>query len=209
MNYPLCIFDFDGTLADSFPWLNGVINQVMQAHHLKPLSPEEIDLLRAGDGQRVIQARSLPFWKIPIIARDMRRRMRADARQIHPFPGVASTLQSLADRGARLAIVSSNARENVESVLGAQTCALIQRFECSVPIHGKARVLRRVSRRMNLPPSQAIYIGDELRDLQAARQAGMPFGAVSWGYNTLAALQSGQPEEVFTRFEDILTLFAS
>jgi len=204
VKYPLCIFDFDGTLADSFPWLNGVINQVLQAHQLKPLSAEEIELLRGGDGQRVIQERSLPFWKIPVIARDLRRRMRADTRQIRPFPGAASTLQDLADRGAQLAVVTSNALENVESVLGVQTCALIHSFECSVPINGKARVLQRVVRRMGMPPRQAIYIGDELRDLQAARQAGVPFGAVSWGYNTLAALQTSTPDEVFTSFAEML-----
>jgi phosphoglycolate phosphatase len=204
MKYQLCIFDFDGTLADSFPWLNRVINQVLETHQLKPLSAEEISLLRGGDGQQVIQERSVPFWKIPVIARDLRRRMRADAQQIPTFTGAQTILSQLSKQGIKLAIVSSNALENVETVLGPQSCALIHSFECNVPINGKGRVLERVVRRLNLLPYQAVYIGDELRDLRAARQVGMPFGAVSWGYNTLDALRAAQPDEVFTSFEEIL-----
>jgi phosphoglycolate phosphatase len=60
--------------------------------------------------------------------------------------------------------------------------------------------------RSGVPAADAICVGDEIRDGQAARAAGVAFGAVSWGYHALAALRGEGPAEVFERVEDLLRL---
>jgi phosphoglycolate phosphatase len=52
-------------------------------------------------------------------------------------------------------------------------------------------------------PSDAIYIGDELRDAIAAREAGMHFGAVAWGYATPEALLTRSPDHFFREVAEI------
>jgi phosphoglycolate phosphatase len=60
-----------------------------------------------------------------------------------------------------------------------------------------------VLRRSGVSAREAIAIGDELRDAQAARRAGIAFGAVAWGYTSIAALQAVKPAHVFFSIEDI------
>lgn len=106
-----------------------------------------------------------------------------------------------------LAVVSSNAGDNVRRVLGPRNCSAIAQFECGASILGKAPRLKRVLHRLGKDPRDAIYIGDQLSDLQAARAAGMAFGAVSWGYGTVASFSELQPDEVFAMPADITRLF--
>lgn len=61
-------------------------------------------------------------------------------------------------------------------------------------ILGKGRRLRSILQRYRLKPSEVFYVGDEMRDIRAARQVGMQSIAVTWGFNTPTALQSFQPD---------------
>ena len=69
---------------------------------------------------------------------------------------------------------------------------------------GKAAKFRRVLRMAGVSPEQALCIGDEIRDLEAARAAGVDFGAVAWGYTNAEALQKRAPDAMFASMGDIL-----
>ena len=123
--------------------------------------------------------------------------------QIRLFPGVDRLLPELADRGLTLAVVSSNSRENVCRVLGPANTACVRYFECGVSLFGKAAKLRKVLRQSGARPAETIMIGDEIRDLQAARAVHIAAGAVTWGYNHPAALKAHAPDVVFARVDEI------
>lgn len=55
-----------------------------------------------------------------------------------------------------------------------------------------------------MSPRQAIAIGDEARDCEAARAAGIAFGAVTWGYAAPETLRSLNPDEIFSTVDDIM-----
>lgn len=206
MKYRLLIFDFDGTLADSFPWFLRGFNEVADRYRFRRLGEDEVDTLRRYGARKVIEHVGAPTWKLPLIARAMRQSMARELDQISLFPGVGRALRQLADAGLTLAVVTSNSTENVRHVLGAEHAALIHHYGCGASLFGKRPHLRRVLRESGIPPAAALCIGDELRDLDAARAEGIPFGAVTWGYTHGAALRSHGPEEVFTRVEDLLRL---
>jgi phosphoglycolate phosphatase len=63
--------------------------------------------------------------------------------------------------------------------------------------------------RSGIPAGRAICVGDEIRDARAAREAGLAFGAVGWGYHALDALVAEGPAEVFERVEDLARLGAA
>ena len=203
MKYKLIIFDFDGTLADSFPWAVSIIGYLAEKYHLPPAAPEEVERLRGYDPRQILKMAGVPLWKLPRIAREVRRLMTKQIDQIRLFAGVDRLLQALAEEGATLAVVSSNSRDNIRHVLGPANAARIRYYECGVSLFGKAPKLRQVLRRSGVQPGDAILIGDEVRDLQAAQAVGMAAGAVAWGYNHLAALQAHAPDEVFARVEEI------
>ncbi|TCS36831.1 phosphoglycolate phosphatase [Paucimonas lemoignei] len=203
MKYKLAIFDFDGTLADSFPFFISVFNDLAARHGFKSISPEEIEALRGYGARQLMAHVGLSAWRFPFVARDFISRMRKNRDSVQPFAGVAYMLAYLSRQGMHLAIVSSNSQDNISQVLGPDTMRLFDAVECGASVFGKASRLRRVLRQSGVNQADAIYIGDQLTDLEAARDAGMAFGAVAWGYGSLASLKSLAPDEVFLTVAEI------
>jgi phosphoglycolate phosphatase len=204
MRYKLTIFDFDGTLVDSFPWYLRVINDVAEKYRFRRIEENQLETLRGYDARTMIAYVGLPMWKLPLVQRHMRKRLTREIDQVSLFPGIAQLLQRLNAEGVALAIVTSNSSANVHRVLGPQNAALIQYYACDASLFGKRAKLRKVLRASGVHPSEAIFIGDEIRDLQAARAEKIPFGAISWGFNSIESLRRNSPDELFTSVDEIL-----
>jgi phosphoglycolate phosphatase len=203
MSYDLAIFDFDGTLADTVTWFAGIVNHVADRYGFRRVEEREHEVLRGYEPRRLLKVLAVPVWKVPLIAYHLRTLVARDIDQISLFDGVDALLHTLSRADVRLAVVSSNSHENVHRILGPDNVALIETFSCGVSIFGKAAKLRAVLGRCDVMPSEAIYIGDEIRDIEAAQAAGMASGAVSWGYNTVESLKACAPNEIFTSIDDI------
>lgn len=201
--YELALFDFDGTLADTLPWFQSVFHVVGEKHGLRRLDPAEQEKLRDSDSKALLKALNAPFWKVPLLVRDMRVLMAQHIQEAKLFPETRDLLKTLRAKGVSLGIVSSNSEENIRSVLGAEAASQIHFFECGVSMFGKPSRLKKLLRKSGLAPAQAIYIGDEFRDLEAARTVGMAFGAVSWGYNRAEALKKRGPDELFLSMQEM------
>jgi phosphoglycolate phosphatase len=203
MTYKLVIFDFDGTLADSFSWFVGVFNDVADRFGLRKFSESELDELRGLGSRELLKRLGVAAWKLPLIARHMHALKARDLDLIRLFPGVEALLRRLRNAEIALAVVSSNSVDNVRRILGPQNAARIDYFACGVPLLGKTRSFREVLKKCGCGPQEALAIGDEIRDLEAARAAGIPFGAVSWGYAKPEALARLGPAEHFPTIEAI------
>jgi phosphoglycolate phosphatase len=202
MKYRLVIFDLDGTLSDSFPWFLGVVNSVAAKYRFRAIHDDEVDTLRGKGSREIIKLLDVPAWKLPFIASDMRKRKARSLDQIPLFPGVDEMLRRLSEQQVVRAMVSSDSEDNVRRALGP--CArYISHFACGASMFGKAAKFQRVLKRTGIPASQALAIGDEVRDAEAARKAGVDFGAVTWGYANPDALRRLQPALVFDRIQDI------
>jgi phosphoglycolate phosphatase len=205
--YRLAIFDYDGTLADSFAWFTGVYGEVAQRFRLRPLDRDALEAARASSAGALVRQLEVPAWKLPLIANHMRKLAARDRDAIRLFPGVADMLHALAACDVAIAIVTSNSEENVRHALGAELAGLVRHFACGASLFGKRRKLRSVLRLSGVPARDGLVIGDEIRDLEAARAEGLPFGAVGWGYTTLEALQAQRPEELFATVAQISRCF--
>jgi phosphoglycolate phosphatase len=208
MKYKLVIFDFDGTLADSFPWVLNILDQLADRHHFQRIDQNDIEQLRSFGAKQMLKRYNVPLWKMPFIARDVRHMMNHDVHKIRMFSGVDRLLQVLANNGVQLALVTSNSFENARQVLGAHNMDLFHYHECNVSIFGKTRRLKKILNHSRILPHEAICIGDEIRDIDAAKKALIPFGAVSWGYTRVNALQAHSPEMIFTDIDEMIAMIA-
>ena len=197
MSYKLVIFDFDGTLADTFPWFARVVNGVADRYGFRRIKAHEGAGLRGLGARQIMHRLGVPAWKLPFIARHMRSLATRDIDELRLFDGVDEALRSLSARGVALAIVSSNSEANIRRLLGPELCSLIDFYACGASIFGKAPKFRQVLKASGVGAAQAICIGDEIRDFEAARQAGLAFGAVAWGFTEADALRSLRPEAMF------------
>ncbi len=203
MKYRLVIFDFDGTLADSFPWFASIVNTLADKHRFRRIEAHEVEALRGASAREIIRRLGIPWWKLPLIGRNLRRLAAQNTAQIALFDGVERMLQQLSSAGVTIALVSSNSYGTVRRVLGPENAARISHYECDVSLFGKPSRFRRVLKRTGIAPQDALSIGDELRDLEAANKARIPFGAVAWGFTQLEALRAHAPNELFAHVGEI------
>lgn len=202
--YRLAIFDFDGTLADTADWFVETMAAAAGRFGYRQVTADELATLRGLPTREVVGRLRVPLWRMPAIARHFRAEAGKNLHRIQLFPGARQALYSLGAAGVDIAIVSSNAEQNIRAVLGPDDAALVGRFACGASLFGKAAKLRRLVRESGVSPEDAIAIGDETRDIEAAKAVGLAAGAVSWGYATPAALRSAEPQFMFDSFSRLV-----
>ncbi|AOY64494.1 HAD hydrolase-like protein [Xanthomonas citri pv. glycines] len=201
----LIIFDFDGTLADSFGFFLSTQRLLAERHGFRAAQAHEVDDARRLSTRELLKASGLSTWRVPWVAADFIRLMRA-APPVALFPGIAHTVSALHARGTRLAVVSSNSVENVRRALAAELSATFAVIEGGAHLLGKQRALRRVLRATGHTASQAVYVGDQVADWEAAQVVGLPFAAVAWGYAHPDVFAGLAGTQLIERVEDLLAL---
>lgn len=207
MPYRLAIFDFDGTLSDTLPWFRGVLNDLADRFEFRRTDEAEREALRHCGPREVLRRLGVPMWKVPAIATHLRELKRN--AEIPLFDGARELLAALAAGGVDLAMISSDSEDCIRRSLGPQAAAHFAHYDCSAPLFGKAPKIRKAVRRFGYALNEAIYIGDEVRDSEAAAKAGVAFGAVTWGYATRTAMEACAPAETFLALPEIGRISAS
>ncbi len=206
MTYDFAIFDFDGTLADTAASFMAACNAAARRYGFRELSVDEFQSLRTMGSREIIAQLGVPMWKLPQIAAFMRRAMATEAASIRLFPGAAELLARLKVAGVGIAIVSSNAEESIRGALG-ETAAMVDLFECGAALFGKAQHFKTAIRHSGFDASRILAIGDEARDIEAARKAGVAAGAVAWGYADPVFLKGLGPDRFFSQMDEIAPAF--
>ena len=205
--YRLVIFDFDGTLADSFGWFLDMFDEVADRFRFRRLDRDRLEYLRSLSTAELLRHHSVPPWRVPLIAAHARKLQGQNLQAITVFNGMAEAVARLRGRGVRLALVTSNAHANVARILAADTLAAFDQVSCGASLLGKTARFRAVLKAARIAPAEALAIGDELRDIEAARATGMASGAVAWGYALPDRLRSEGPDHFFEHPADIAALF--
>jgi phosphoglycolate phosphatase-like HAD superfamily hydrolase len=200
------IFDFDGTLADSFALVVEIIHELTGRD--EPLPPNEIERLRGMTLRQAAKEVHMPFWKIPFLLARGRKQLWAEMGKVQIFPGMADVIQQLTADGHRLYIMSSNSVQNIEVFLEKNELqASFLKIYGNVGLLGKASVLKRILKQNELDPKQTWYVGDEVRDLEGSHKAGIRVIAVTWGYNNAKVLESHQPEVLVSTISELAAAF--
>ncbi|WP_341675118.1 HAD hydrolase-like protein [Niveibacterium sp. SC-1] len=191
----LVVFDFDGTLADSFPFFVEVFDTLADRHGFRRLEREQLDTLRGLDLRQMAKRSELPLWKLPRVAVDFRAEMARNTHRVPLFGGVAEMFERLARAGIAIAVLSSNSRKNVETVLGEALSARVDYWQCGASLFGKEARLKRLMAAAGRPPAEhVLMVGDEPRDIEAAKAVGARSAAVSWGFTREERLTQHAPD---------------
>jgi N-acetyl-D-muramate 6-phosphate phosphatase len=207
------LFDLDGTLADTAPDLARALNRVRAAHRLAPM-PVEITrpytssgargLLKVGFGldpgderYEALKLQFLEFYAAEICV---------DTRL---FDGMAELLDRLDQERLPWGVVTNKAERFTLPLL--QGLRLGERAACVVGGDTAARPkphpdpLLHAAAALQLPPSACLYVGDDLRDVQAARAAGMPVIAAKYGYlGNGGSIESWQADGIIEHPREVL-----
>ena len=199
------IFDFDGTIVDSLEAGLRVVNALAQDFGLAPVTRETITRWQDLSSKEILSEVRLPFFRLPLLIRRFKRDLNREIPHLRPFEGMDSALRSLKEQGCRLGIVSSNSEENIRRFLAVQGMGSLFEFVVSCPrLMGKDKALKKLMKHYHLHPETVLYVGDETRDVEAAKKSNVRSAAVAWGFNSVKVLARHRPDFVLTQPSDLI-----
>jgi phosphoglycolate phosphatase len=199
------IFDFDGTLADSFELAVDIAYSLID---LPPITPAEVERLRRMPMVKAVREMGIPLRHVPRLVLAGRQAMAERIDELKPFPGIAEALQALHQADYHMLIMSSNSEQNVRAFLRNNN--LEQYFEGvygGVGLFNKSAALKKTLRRNGLRAEDCYYIGDEARDVTAAKKVHIRPVAVTWGYQAAETLAEHQPFALVTTPPELVEIF--
>ena len=192
MKYTTVIWDFDGTLADTLGGAMEIYNDLAAQHGFRPV--DDLETVRSMPLADFAGSHAIPLRKVPVLVRGFLEAQKSRMSDVRLCSGVSDVLLAFRELRCRQGIVSSNAEDNI------RTCLLANRaedfFEFIIGysrMTGKQRAIRRVIKQLDLIPEAVLYVGDDVRDVKAAKAAGIDIAAVSWGISARPLLETHQP----------------
>jgi phosphoglycolate phosphatase len=200
------IFDFDGTLADTLGILIEITNELAPEFGYLPVSEEQVAQLQGLSSREIVRVAGISRWQIPFLLRRFKLSFRQKTDAVRLFPNISNMLQTLKQAGYNVGIISSNSVENIYTVLHRYQIDHLFSFVHSCSIFGKSRAIKSALRAHHIKSDEVIYVGDEIRDIDAAQRSKIPVIAVTWGFNGVAILTQRQPNHLVNKPQEIIQL---
>ena len=202
------LFDFDGTLVDSFNCVMEKAILLSEEFNYRKIKDDEIDSLRELSSKELIQFLKIPIYRIPKLIHLMRKHLHHEMHNLTPITDIYHVVKKLYDAKFSLGILTSNSVENVLMWLDMHKMRHFFNFvHIESNFFSKTYLIKKTLKTYNIDKFEAYYIGDETRDIEAANKNKVKSVAVTWGYNSEKALLKYQPSFIAQHPEDILQLF--
>ena len=207
-NYAAVLFDFDGTLIDSYPAIAASVNHVRARHGLGALPVAEVKR-HVGHGAEYLLTHTVPAG---ILLENLE-----DYKAHHPsvvnalttlLPGAAELLRLLDRAGKKIALCSNKPRKFSVAIL--EHFELYPYFDAvlgpeNVPLPKPAPDMVRVAlERLDVDCEKALYVGDMTVDIQTARAAGTHVWVVPTGSEERAALECAEPDRLLDDLRELV-----
>jgi phosphoglycolate phosphatase len=207
------LFDFDGTLADSYDAIAASVNHVRAHHGLPPLSVAEVRV-HVGRGPGYLLAHTVGVGDA--------KENEARYRQHHPtvmrqgtrlLPGAAEALHALKQSGLKLAVCSNKPRAYTKALL--ESLGIAPLFDAVLGPEDVKRpkpapdMLLAALERLKVHADEALYVGDMTVDITTARGAGVRVWVVPTGSDSREAIEAAQPDQLLASLAELLQLLLS
>ncbi|PZD94741.1 phosphoglycolate phosphatase [Paenibacillus sambharensis] len=203
------VFDFDGTLVQSKQLAVELFNELSQKYGYRKIASEEVEYMASLSIRDRLKALQCPLYKLPSLLREVKKKYKQEVVTLRSVEGMEAAMCSLKVEGCRLGILSSNHSENIQAFLDHNSLTGFDYVYTASNIFGKDRALRKLMRERGISAHELLYIGDELRDIEACKRLQVHCAAVTWGYDAEELLATGAPEYTLRHPEDILLLVNS
>jgi phosphoglycolate phosphatase len=195
MKPSVVVFDFDGTLVDTFEYLFLIGNMMANEFKFKNLTPEEVETFKDKTIRQAMRALGVPVLKMPAILYRGMKEMNRRIEDVRLVEGMGEVLVHLKEQKIQLGVVSTNTRENIEAVFKRYGLDHVFDFIfIGSGMLGKPRALKKAIQHYGLNREDMIYVADEIRDIEASRRVGISVASVTWGFNSAKVLQSYHPD---------------
>jgi 2-phosphoglycolate phosphatase len=202
------LFDFDGTLADSYAAITASVNHVLQ-HHGRPTLTEEKVRSLVGHGLENLMQNILPDID-PAVGARLYREHHPTVMKSHTklLPGVIDGLRALKDSGIKLGVCSNKPAYFTRALLGMLEIDRFFDVVLGPDDVGAAKpdpaMVNTALERLGVPTEQALYVGDMEVDIETGRQAGIETWVMPTGSNDEATLRAAKAARLFPGMKDVV-----
>lgn len=202
------LFDFDGTIADTMSHLTGIMNRISGEFGFKKIKKEELEELKGERTKDVFGKIGIPIIRIPVVLKKTREILANIIGKIKPIREMPEVLNLLKKEGYKLGIITSAPKKSVEEFLEKNGLNLFDFIYSEGNIFGKDKIMTNIVAERNLSPEQVFYVGDETRDIEAAKKAGIKTIAVTWGFNNEKILSREKPDYLIKKPEELIKILS-
>jgi phosphoglycolate phosphatase len=200
------IFDFDGTIANTFDYTVDFLSREGGME----LSTDQKAALHGMSMARIARKMGLPWHRLPKLFFKGRREMSPAMKNVEPFKDMDVIIKELRSKRHRLFILSTNTTRNINKFLRHHDLEkYFVHVYGGVGMFGKAPALRRLLLEQHIESRSAVYIGDETRDVMAAKSLGVRVIAVTWGFAREVDLKADGADGLARKPRDLIRLLQS
>ena len=200
------IFDFDGTIADTLSPVVEIINEHAHEFGIDGIDKFEVRKFRNLSITYLVKEFKFNVIHLQKLVSMIKRQLPKKLEKIKIFEGMSEVFTQLKNNKVQLGIVTVN---NVKTVTDLLTDEQEKQFDfifSTRSLFGKHKELNRIAKNYDLAKEYTLYIGDEVRDIEAARKSGFKIAVVTWGYNSAELLEKHAADYLLHRPAQILDI---
>ncbi|HQP10526.1 MAG TPA: HAD-IA family hydrolase, partial [Candidatus Omnitrophota bacterium] len=156
----------------------------------------------------IVQHLNVPLLKIPMIIAKAKNELSKEIDSVEPIKDLKEALLKIKSLGHQIGILTSNSSKNVMDFLKNHDLDFFDFISTTSKIWSKNWGIHHIISDHHFELSNVIYIGDETRDIAAAKKAGIRSAAVTWGYNSRKALEALEPDFLIHTPEELFGLLS-
>lgn len=200
------LFDFDGTIADALPILLKIVNGMSKKYGYHKVKKSQIDELKNHSIRQALKEDAkLSFYKIPFFMKDIRKELKKQRINVEIFPEIKSVLLELS-KNYGIGIITKNSKKNVNYFLKKYNIDCIDIIVTDRSMYKKNHAIKKALKKLKIKRTQALYVGDEIRDIQACKKIKVKIISVTWGFNSKKALLKEKPDYIADKPKDIVNI---
>lgn len=200
------IFDFDGTLAMTLRVTAEIFNELAPKFDLPQITPENAHLFREKSIKELLKMYPLSPINLIKLTTGIKNRLKDRMQDVQTAEGLKPVLEQLDERGIQLGVVTTNSSQNVERFLAKHQLEMFNFIYAEKNLFGKDKALKNCVKKYKLQPEETWYVGDEVRDVEAAKGAGLKVICVTWGMNNENRLSQAHPDFIIHEPADLLPI---
>jgi phosphoglycolate phosphatase len=193
-------------VADSFEAMMEIFEEHNKEFGFENFGDKELKIYRQQGVAELIKKRNISVWKILKILRVGKRLMNQKIKSVKPFEGMKETLLELKKKGLILGILSTNSEENISEFLKKNKIEMFDYVVGKGSLFGKTRVIKNILKQRRLNKEEVLYVGDEVRDIEACKKIGIKIAAVTWGFSDEKLLAKNKPDFLIRKINKLFKI---
>ncbi len=201
------IFDFDGTIANTLELGVEISNSISKRYRYKKIrNNTELDFYRNLPTQQALRAIGISILKLPFVAASFRKKLAKKIHLLKPIDGIVEVIKTLSNNYT-IGIVTSNSRKNTLDFVNRNGLYdHVDYYSTGIGLFQKYSTIKSLMIKNNIDGSRTLLIGDETRDIEAARKCNLPIASVCWGFHTSSALKKFNPDFILNEPTELIEL---